>query len=189
MNLQDTVRTVLTALDEAQVPYMLVGSFSTNAYGIERSTRDLDVVVELGEHSILAIARKLPTVIRLDPQMRFETVTMTRKYEASIDDSLFTIEFFLLSDDPHDQERFRRRVRSLTPDGQVVTLPTPEDVIITKLRWALLARRSKDREDARDVIAVQDVDGRLDWPYIEGWCDRHGTRVLLDEVRASIPPI
>ena len=68
-----------------------------------------------------------------------------------------------------------------------VWLPTPEDVIVTKLRWALMANRSKDRDDARDVIAVQG--GRLDWDYVQRWCERHGTRVLLDEVRASVPEI
>ena len=29
----------------------------------------------------------------------------------------------------------------------------------------------------------------LDWDYIHHWCHLHGTRALLDEIRASIPPI
>lgn len=29
----------------------------------------------------------------------------------------------------------------------------------------------------------------LDWKYLEHWCDQHGTRALLDEIRASVPPI
>ncbi len=62
-------------------------------------------------------------------------------------------------------------------------MPTAEDVIITKLRWA----RSKDRDDVRDVIAVQG--DAIDWPYVHAWADQHGTRGLLDEIRASIPPI
>ncbi len=27
------------------------------------------------------------------------------------------------------------------------------------------------------------------WPYVYGWCDQHGTRALLDEIRSSIPPL
>lgn len=57
-----------------------------------------------------------------------------------------------------------------------------------KLRWAKHAKRGKDREDVRDVIAVQG-DAALDWDYIHEWCARHGTRELLDEIRASIPPL
>jgi hypothetical protein len=91
-----------------------------------------------------------------------------------------------VSEDPHDKERFRRR-RQVSLAGREVWLPTVEDVIITKLRWLLLANRSKDRSDARDVIAVQFE--RIDWDYVYFWCDQHGTRALLDEIRRSIPPI
>jgi hypothetical protein len=56
------------------------------------------------------------------------------------------------------------------------------------LRWAMIAKRGKDRDDVRDVIAVQG-DEVLDWDYIHHWCGLHDTRELLDEIRASIPPI
>jgi hypothetical protein len=47
--------------------------------------------------------------------------------------------------------------------------------------------RRKDVDDVRDVIAVQG--DRIDWAYVAPWCDLHGTRPLLDQVRASIPPV
>ena len=53
-------------------------------------------------------------------------------------------------------------------------MPTAEDVIVTKLHWALLANRSKDRDDVRGVIAVQA--DRIDWDYVHRWCEQHGTR-------------
>jgi hypothetical protein len=68
-------------------------------------------------------------------------------------------------------------------EGRRVFFPAPEDVIIWKLRWA----RAKDREDVRAVIGVQQ--GNLDWPYIEGWCVRHGTKALLESIRLSVPPL
>jgi hypothetical protein len=64
---------------------------------------------------------------------------------------------------------------------------TAEDVIITKLRWAVNAERNKDIDDVKDVIAVQA--NQIDWDYVDKWCDVHGTRKLLDEIRASIPEI
>jgi hypothetical protein len=62
-------------------------------------------------------------------------------------------------------------------------VPTAEDVIITKLRWA----RPKDRTDVSEVIAVQA--GLIDWDYVHSWTDRHGTTGLLEEIRRSIPPL
>ena len=182
----EAVLQTVSALDECRIPYMLVGSYSTNVYGIPRSTEDADVVIELGDVSIIELSQRLAPSIRIDPQLSFETVTMTRRYVAELVGTPFKIEFFLLSADAHDQERFRRRQLVVTL-GKQVWLPTPEDVIVTKLRWALMANRSKDRDDARDVIAVQG--GRLDWDYVQRWCERHGTRALLDEIRASVPEI
>lgn len=118
--------------------------------------------------------------------MSFETVTMSRRYVADVVGTPFKIEFFLLNDDPHNQERFRRR-RQITLLDRQVWLPTPEDVIVTKLNWSHRIHRPKDWEDIRDVIAVQG--DRIDWDYVHRWCEEHGTRALLDEIRASIPPI
>ena len=65
-------------------------------------------------------------------------------------------------------------------------MPTAEDVVVMKMRWALSLNRPKDADDARGVIAVQGE--RLDWDYIRRWCDDHGTRELLEQVRASAMP-
>jgi hypothetical protein len=62
-----------------------------------------------------------------------------------------------------------------------------EDAIITKLRWFHAGKRSKDLQDARGMIAVQG--NRIDWDYVTSWCDRHGTRELLDSVRESCPGV
>ncbi len=65
-------------------------------------------------------------------------------------------------------------------------MPVPEDVLLQKLRWLHKLNRLKDRNDARDVIAVQYEN--LDWSYIHRWTDCHGTRGLLDEILRSVPP-
>ncbi len=186
MTSEEALLAVLDALESAGIPYMLVGGSSVSYYGIGRSTKDADFVVELSEHAITDLTRLLGPQFRLDPQMSFEGVTGAYRHHIRLEDNAFIFEFFHLTRDPHEQSRFRRRTRVLLMDRQV-WLPTAEDVIITKLRWSLIARRGKDRDDVRDVLAVQR--DRLDWVYIYPWCDLHGTRALLDEIRQSIPPV
>ena len=57
----------------------------------------------------------------------------------------------------------------------------------TKLRWALGAHRSKDRDDIRNILAVQGP--TLDSAYLDRWSSVHGTATLLAEIRASVPPL
>lgn len=75
-------------------------------------------------------------------RMSFETVTATSRYVLHLVDNPFCIELFLLSDDAHDVERFARRRRNRFGDRDV-SLPTVEDVIITKLRWSALGGERK----------------------------------------------
>ncbi len=177
---------VIDALEALSFPYMLVGSLSSNIFGIPRSTKDADFVIQSGGVTLFDLVARLGPSFRLEPQVQFETITMTTRQVVQIDEIPFVIEFFCLSDDPHDQERFRRRQRVEIP-GHKVFVPTAEDIIITKLRWSTQGQRSKDAEDARGIIAVQG--DRLDLRYVREWCERHGTSALLDEIRRSIPPI
>jgi hypothetical protein len=180
----EIAKTVVRVLEALKVPYLLVGSFATNIYGIPRSTKDADFVVQLGDTSIHAIMEGLGEGFRLDPQMSFESVTGTTRYLITRPENTFTIEIFLLSDDPHDQERFQRRRQVTTANGNAV-FPTVEDVIITKLRWATTLHRSKDRDDLQNVLAIQSAN--IDWDYVHHWCDQHRTRELLDEIRRETP--
>lgn len=173
---------VADALQAAGIPYMLVGGFSSNYHGIPRSTQDADFVVQLSAPLTAAFARTLGPDFEPEAQLSFETKTGTQKQEFNVAGTLFKVEIFRLSDDTHDQERFRRR-KPAHLLGRAISMPTAEDVIIMKLRWA----RAKDREDVRDVISVQR--DKLDWAYIESWCERHGTRQKLEEIRRTVPDI
>lgn len=184
MNSEETTVAVIDALESLGVPYMLVGSFSSNFYGVPRATQDADFVVQLPGGQIRALADRLGPAFRLDPQVSFETVTGTTRYTLRLTDTHFEVELFLLSDDDHDRERFHRRRRVSLLNRQTF-LPTVEDVIIMKLRWSRGGRRAKDVDDARNVIAVQG--SRIDWDYVFSWCNRHGTRDLLESIRSSIP--
>ncbi len=173
---------VAEALSAAGVRYAVVGSFASNYYGIPRSTKDADFVIQLASGVNEEFGRLLGDDFQVDPQLSFETVTGTHRQYIRHRTKRFKIELFILSQDPHDQERFARR-REENLFGRKVWLLSPEDVVVSKLRWA----RSKDEDDIRNVLAVQG--GKLDTGYIEKWCQRHGTLDLLEKIRRSVPKI
>jgi hypothetical protein len=177
---------VIDVLERLGIPYMVVGSLSCNVYAVPRATKDADLVLQLDAAKAAALLVELRSLFRVEPQMSFETVTATQRFEIEWGVTGFKIELFRLSDDFHDQERFARR-RQIEVNGRTVWVPAAEDVIVTKLRWSRSGRRAKDVDDVRNVIAAQQ--GALDWPYIHRWCDQHGTRALLEQIRQSIPPL
>lgn len=182
----EAVVAVVVALDGAGIPHMIVGSLASNFHGIPRSTRDADVVVHLAPDSLRRLEQLLPAGMTLERQRAFEGVTGTVWHLITQRASAFVCELFELSDDPHDLERFARR-QAATILGHRSFVATAEDMIVTKLRWVASRARAKDRDDIRNIIAVQGA--ALDWAYVERWAAEHGTSGLLSEIRASLPPM
>lgn len=185
MTADEAVVAVVAALEAAGVPFMVVGSLASNFHGIPRSTQDADFVVQLEPDDLQRLEQHLRPGLVLQHQAAFETITGTTRYLITQSGSPFVGELFLLSDDPHDLERFARRVR-VRLLGHDAFVASAEDMIITKLRWAVDARRTKDRDDVRNILAVQG--SALDWTYLERWSTTHGTAGLLEQIKASIPP-
>lgn len=184
LNSTELVLQFIDALERAKVPYMLVGSYSSNYYGRPRATKDADFVAIIAPDQLRAVSETLGPNFQVEQQMSFETVTMTSRYVVHHPATAFKIELFFLSGDSHDRERFEHR-RSVDFEGRQVWLPRAEDVVITKLRWSQGGRRAKDVLDVSKILAVQS--GKLDMPYIRKWCEAHGTLSLLEKLLAEVP--
>lgn len=172
---------LVNLLNEHGVAYMLVGSYSSNAYGIPRATKDADLVVATLDTAFELIGSSLGDDYRTESQLEFELITGTVRRNIRFTPINFVLEMFQLSDDPFDQSRFDRRVEVQSSVlGGSVWLPTPEDVIVQKIRWS----RPQDLLDAENVVSVQmDI---LDWDYLRRWTDLHGTTKTLDEIRGNL---
>lgn len=187
MTIEQLASTVIDACEQEQVEHMLTGAFAHGLYGIPRSTKDVDVVLNVATGDpIKRVVRRLEGVVRFEPQVQFDTLTWGKRLVGEYAGTPpFKVELFELFDDPFVLSQFSRRRKMFSPQLDRETwLPTPEDVVVQKLRWG----RGKDLDDARDVLAVQGTE-TLDMDYIGHWCDAHGTRPRLDEALAAIPPL
>jgi len=82
------------------------------------------------------------------------------------------VDFWMLKDDPYEQECFRRR-QKVTALGMELFLPRPEDTILSKLKWSKIGGGSE--KQLTDVIRVYEVQRAiLDMSYIKHWA------VILD---------
>ena len=183
MKALDALRTFTDFLNREKIPYMVVGSFSSNYHGLPRSTKDADIVIEFDSSNWSEISLNLPEGLILDPQGGFEMITSTRKELVTVVGSVFEIEVFHLSQDPFDQERFSRREKVELTDQQNAWVATAEDVIIQKLRWAKAGLRSKDYDDVVNVLKRKS--STLDFAYIKHWCGIHQTLPLLEKASSE----
>ena len=187
MSLENLATQVLDVAEATGVPFMLVGAIAAGAYGVPRSTRDIDLLVAVhAGGGMSAMIQAVESLWAVDPQTQFDTLTWGRRQVGITKaDPRFKVELFEMFEDPFVKEEFSRRQRIMVPILQRETwLPTPEDVIVQKLRWG----RSKDLDDVRDVLAVQGPE-TLDMAYIENWCRAHATLERLQKILAELPPL
>ena len=95
---------------------MLVGAFSSNAYGVPPATKDADSVVEFKDVSVAEFCGHLNPGFSLDRQMMLEGFEgSTRNFVTHVE-SGFDIELFRLGKAPHHQKRFARKQRHIIPE-------------------------------------------------------------------------
>lgn len=186
MKIVELAKLAIDACDAEGVEHMLTGALATSFYGIPRSTKDVDLVLALtGADELAGVTRRLDGVVEFDAQVKFDTLTWGKRLVGTLcEPPHFNIELFELFDDPFVQEQFSRRVRRHLADGWEPNLPTVEDVVVQKLRWA----RDKDLIDAEDVLAVQGVE-KLDMDYVRRWCGEHESEQRLEEILTKLPDI
>ena len=187
MTIEQLASIVLDACEREGVDHMLTGAFAHGFYGIPRSTMDVDVVVGVATGDpIVKVARQLEGAVKFEPQVQFDTLTWGKRLVGeSSGTPPFKVELFELFEDPFVLSQFQRKRRMFSRQlNRETWLPTPEDVVVQKLRWG----RGKDLDDARDVLAVQGCE-TLDLAYIEHWCHLHGTLSRLRDALDGIPPL
>ncbi len=187
MTVEELAMKVIAACEVEKLDHMITGAFAYNYYAIPRSTKDVDIVVDVtGEGKISRLINRLEPEIEFRGQVQFDTLTWGKRHIGRpVENSTLEVELFELFDDAFVQSQFHRRQRLVVPQIAMETwIPTPEDIVVQKLRWG----RAKDLDDARDVLATEDPD-TLDMPYIENWCAVHNTTERLHAALARIPPL
>jgi hypothetical protein len=164
---QELLLDCVRRLNGAGVAYMLTGSMASNAWGIPRSTHDLDFVIQLPPRQITPFLAAFAT-----PDYYLDEASLRASYQPPHQFNLLHIpsalkaDFWLLRPVPFEREMFGRRVQD-TWFGETLWLATAEDVILHKLSWNRITPSDRQLSDVAGIVHVQR--GKLDEPYLRHW--------------------
>jgi hypothetical protein len=181
---------VAAALAAANVPFMVTGSVVSSAQGAPRTTHDVDLVVGASADQAQRLVTALSAIpggeVHLDAEGALDALASGQMFNLLDLETFDKVDFWPLTDDQWDQERFARRVQRNVL-GMELPLPQPEDTILSKLRWSHLAGGSeRQMTDALRVYEVQYA--HLNFAYLERWATHLGITALLAELRARAAP-
>lgn len=175
---------IMLTLETIGVPYMVIGAFAAAVYGITRITYDIDIVVDLDDAGIDALAAAYPPPrYYADPyQMRtavargilFNIIDSGRGEKADLI-PLTTVSRYRIA--------FGNRVRKSVhlPDGGVFEIwcARPEDVILGKLMAWQEGRSRKHETDVYEMLVFHYLgfDPDLSSGFDEAYIDRYAARI------------
>ena len=184
MSQQALLKRIVEALDGVGIPYMLTGSLVSSLQGEPRATNDIDLVVDIAVADVARVTEALSAPeVYLDEHAVGDATRRRTMFDLIDSSSGDKADFWLLTDDPFDRERFsrRRRVEAL---GLELVVSAPEDTILMKLRWSALAGGSERQlSDAPRVYELQA--GSLDEGYLDEWALRLDVAAALAAIRGS----
>jgi hypothetical protein len=150
----EQLKTVVDKLDHLQIAYMLSGSLAMGFYTIQRTTKDIDLVIELLE----ADAPKLVDSFQDAYYSYLPSVQEAIRYNSMfnfIDNhSGIKVDFILRKNSEYDFVAFdRRKLLQFENNEQlkfwVISL---EDLIIAKLRWIQELQSERQMEDIEILL-------------------------------------
>lgn len=165
----ELLKIISSFLDKNKIPYMLTGALSVVYYGRPRASHDIDFVVEIEKKDIKRVLNAFKTLSAeylVQQDAIKEAVKNRGMFNVIYLPIYIKLDFWLLTNEPFDHERFRRRQR-IKLLGKNMTLSTPEDTIIQKLRWYKEAPIEKHLVDAAFVYKIQKES--LDKSYLDFW--------------------
>jgi len=159
---------IINALDKIGAPYMIVGAFGGYAFGLTRTTYDIDILVDLREPDFEALSQRFPLPrYYADPEMMRNSVQMGIMFNLIDTDEGIKADLVPLKREPEYRIAFERRVRRefIDPAGNVFLawVAQPSDIIVGKLyAW----NEGKSDKHPKDIYAmlIFDLSGNSDIP-------------------------
>lgn len=166
---------VVSRLESAGFDYMLTGSIAMNYYAEPRMTRDIDIVVALGNTDTDKVIEIFKDVYYLSPDAVFDAVRDNKMFNLVHFESVVKVDLIVRKETNYRRLEFARRQQIRI--GELVTwIVSKEDLILSKLLWAQDSQSEMQLNDVRNLLATEP-----DLDYLHDWSSQLGLNLMLQE--------
>lgn len=147
---------VTVVLDKLERSYFITGGFAVSVWGRPRATFDIDIVVKLVEPEVPKLAKMLRSVSEfgyIDEDTAKEAIRTNGEFNFIDPDTGVKVDFWVAKDDEIMAEEYRR-IKKKKINGHEVCFISPEDLILSKLRWYRISPSSRHLEDVESILKI-----------------------------------
>ena len=147
MVFQKLITEIALKLNEAEIPYMLIGGQAVLLYGEPRLTRDIDITLGIAPNQYKKIAELISSLdlkVLVDNPEKFANELMVIP---AIDESIGIKVDFIFSFTPYERQAIARGNKVKLGNIEI-NFASLEDLIIHKI----FAGRARDLEDIKNIV-------------------------------------
>ncbi len=155
----ELLRRVKEIFERHGIFYFVTGSIASISYGEPRTTNDIDIVAAIHESHVAALCRafELPEFYLSEEAAR-DAVRTGFQFNILHNDSGLKIDVIIPGDTEFDRSTAQRVLQLRVSDDFIVTMISPEDVVINKLIFYREGGSDKHLRDVAGVMRVHGVD-------------------------------
>lgn len=169
---RELLKSIAQIFERLNLPYLVTGGMAVLIWGRPRFTADIDIVVEIKPSDVEGLVKALRNLGKagyIDENVAIYTVKGGGEFNFIDGVTGIKIDFWVSSNDPFDLSRFERRSAKEIL-GQKIYFTSPEDLILSKLKWFKESGSNRHLEDAESVMKISEKD--LDRGYLEKWAEK-----------------
>jgi hypothetical protein len=159
--------------ESQQIPYRVVGSMASMAYGEPRMTIDVDIVAELHSGHVAAIIAAFPAPeYYVSESAAIDAIRRTSQFNVIHIPSGLKVDVIVPEKSDHSVCE-QSRVRRLSDQNEFSAwYAAPEDVILNKLRFLKLSG-GQSQKHVRDIGGMLKIsEDQIDRNYIQTWAEK-----------------
>ena len=157
---------------------MITGSIAANFYTTPRMTRDIDIVIEVGENNVEMLFSLFSEDFYIDKDSARNAILNKRIFNIIHNEGIVKVDFIIRKDTKYRKVEFGRK-RCIIFEGLKINITSPEDLILSKLFWA---KESLSEMQMRDVKNLMKTILDLDINYIQKWVKELELEEIYKEV-------
>jgi hypothetical protein len=161
----ELLRFAIEALERLDIPYAVVGSYASSAWGEPRMTRDIDVVIQLSAEQVAPLCAEFPDAdFYVSQSAALEAVQHRSQFNVIHPESGSKIDFMMMGESNWSAEQLRRRQQIQFDESTRGFVASPEDVILGKLLYLQEGGSEKHIRDINGILSVHKA--LIDLDYI-----------------------
>jgi len=184
LDIIDAIRPLINVFEKLGILYYIGGSIASSAYGVARSTLDVDMVSEIKKEHAHTLTEILMSEYYIDEEMILDAIVKKSSFNIIHLETMFKIDIFIKKDNDYTEQVFKRKRKETLDEEKsdaVFFIASSEDIILNKLDWFRIGGGISEKQWG-DILGVLKVQGTLlDKEYLFHWAEKLGLSKLLEK--------